>query len=89
MLTTGVIKLNITKCSYLDIVLIMLARDALHEMGCWMVTEVRADITNPQTTIAGFVVSGVLVWGLVQDINLLKAEGSMSGKATRLHHYCT
>lgn len=48
----------------------MHARDGLHEVGGGVVAEVRADITDPQASIAGLQVFGVLVGWLVQSVNL-------------------
>jgi hypothetical protein len=54
----------------LDLVLVMHTRNALHQMGGWMIAKVGAHITNSQATIAGIQVLRVRIWWLVQHINL-------------------
>lgn len=46
------------------------ARDGLHEVGGGVVAEVRADVADPQASVAGLQVLRVLVGWLVQSINL-------------------
>lgn len=48
----------------------MHSRDGLHQMRGWMVAEVGADITDPQTTAAALQIFRVLKGRFVQCINL-------------------
>lgn len=55
---------------YLKFFRIVHSWDGLHQMRSWMVTEVRADITNAQATAAALQIFGMLKSRFVESVNL-------------------
>ena len=70
--------------THFNVLLVVKSGNTLHEMRSWMVSKIRADVSNAQTTSTGYQVFGMFVWSFVEDTYL---QYIISNYLSAIYHF--